>query len=86
MKKCEQHVADHKAYDVTYAAASQYAADARAKYAACETLSSCLEDLQTRQTVVQVRARVPSVRLSCRCVCVHVLEIATLQGTWRSMG
>ena len=54
MKKCEQHVADHKAYDVTYASAAQYAADARAKYAACETLSSCLEDLQTRQTVVQV--------------------------------
>ena len=57
MKKCEQHVADHKAYDVTYASAAQYAADARAKYAACETLSSCLEDLQTRQTVVQVRVR-----------------------------
>ena len=58
MKKCQKQVEDHRSYDVMYETASEWLAAARTKYSSSESLSNCLEDLQTGQTIVQVKTSV----------------------------
>ena len=55
VKKCEQNVADHEVYDEKYAAALKWVNDAQERFAACDGEKQTSDDLQTKQTIVQVR-------------------------------
>ena len=54
VKKCEQYVSDHEDYERQHRSACTWLDEARAKYAACEALSNSMEDLQKKQSGVQV--------------------------------
>ena len=54
VKKCEQNVEDHKEYKEKFGKAEICIRGIKEKYAKCSTLTNTKDDLEAKQTIIQV--------------------------------